>query len=179
MRRSAQLLMLVLTFCLAAPAAFAWTPTKEKLNDRRHNVMDRREAKCLHTWRPKPIREIPLERYKGAWLWWGGVKEKTAQQDSRCLPSSPVALGKYLAAKRYGWVGSQWNALYNLWNRESGWDPYKWNSAGSGACGIPQFLPCRYYGQAYAQIVAGLDYIRARYQTPERAWAHSNAYNWY
>jgi hypothetical protein len=97
---------------------------------------------------------------------------------SKCFSSWP-AVGQRLAAERYGWTGYQWTALYNLWNHESGWDPYQWNNAGSGACGIPQFLPCRYYGDGYAQIVAGLAYIRDRYGSPANAWAFSQANGWY
>lgn len=32
-----------------------------------------------------------------------------------------VALGQQIAANRYGWTGSQWDCLYNLWQGESGW----------------------------------------------------------
>lgn len=98
---------------------------------------------------------------------------------SRCVPTSPVALGRYLAARLYGWTGEQWSSLYALWNRESGWDPYKLNYAGSGACGIPQFLPCRHYGDARAQIVAGLAYIEDRYETPVAADYFQRVNGWY
>jgi hypothetical protein len=131
--------------------------------------MHLRSDKCLHQFPLKPMRLIPADRLDNAWAWWGRYRDRSQAKASRCVPTSPVALGKYLAAKLYGWTGYQWEALYALWNRESGWDPYVYNHAGSGACGIPQFKPCRYYGDAYAQIVAGLHYISDRYGSPADA----------
>lgn len=141
--------------------------------------MHMRADKCLRTWRPKPMQEVRSLTH--AWAWWGDLKEKTQAKGSKCEPSSPVALGKYLAARDYGWTSAngQWAHLYALWNRESGWNPYQMNNQGSGACGIPQFLPCRYYGQTRAQIVAGLAYIKDRYGTPATADAFQRANNWY
>ena len=47
-----------------------------------------------------------------------------AQAPSAATPANPsgnVALGERMAAAR-GWTGGQWNCLYALWHRESGWD---------------------------------------------------------
>lgn len=92
---------------------------------------------------------------------------------------SPVDIGRYLAAQR-GWVGSQFQALYLLWNRESGWNPNAYN-ASSGACGIPQALPCSKIPDhsVIGQITWGLGYISGRYGSPAAAWAHSESYGWY
>jgi len=90
-----------------------------------------------------------------------------------------VALGKQMAAA-YGWTGSQWQALYSLWMRESGWNPYAVNPS-SGAAGIAQSLghgPVP-LGNAAAQISWGLSYILQRYGSPSAAWAHEVAYGWY
>lgn len=96
-------------------------------------------------------------------------------------PSNPVTLGRYFAAQR-GWVVRQFDCLYRLWNRESGWDPTARNSA-SGAGGIPQALPASKMGprwrEARVQILWGLRYIKARYGSPCAALAHSDALNWY
>lgn len=88
-----------------------------------------------------------------------------------------VSLGQQLAAAR-GWTGSEWSALYALWSHESGWDPYAKNPS-SGACGIPQFLPCRDWGDPQAQILDGLAYISGRYGTPGAALSHWSSYGWY
>jgi hypothetical protein len=114
--------------------------------------------------------------------------------------SANVATGKLLAAK-YGWsTGAQWNALYALWERESGWDNTIWNggshddylpAGSSGAYGIAQSLPYSKYPQAgwppgyggsasaSAQISWGLEYIKDTYGTPEGAWAHETSIGWY
>lgn len=90
-----------------------------------------------------------------------------------------IALGRSLAAQR-GWTGAQWDALYRLWDRESGWDSSEVEPS-SGACGIPQRHPCNGLSSwpASAQIVWGLDYIAGRYGTPGAALAHSDATGWY
>ena len=88
-----------------------------------------------------------------------------------------VLLGQMLAAQR-GWTGSEWSALHDLWQHESGWNPNSVNTS-SGACGIPQFYPCRDLGDAHAQIVDGLAYIAGRYHTPSGALAHWIDFGWY
>jgi hypothetical protein len=100
-------------------------------------------------------------------------------------PSGNIALGKAMAAQR-GWTGGQWDALYALWNQESGWRTNADNPS-SGAYGIPQSLPASkmaaagsdYLTNPRTQITWGLDYIAGTYGTPEAAWAHEQANNWY
>ena len=92
---------------------------------------------------------------------------------------SPRDLGQQMAAER-GWTGHNWQALDALWQRESGWNPNARNRS-SGACGIPQALPCsRIPDHSVAgQIRWGLDYIQGRYGTPDSAWSHSQRGGWY
>ncbi len=98
---------------------------------------------------------------------------------------SPIEIGRLLAA-RQGWAGTQWAALVELWNRESGWRVTACN-ASSGAYGIPQALPgskmarfgadwCR---SAITQIRWGLWYILGRYGSPIVALAHQRSHGWY
>jgi phage-related protein len=90
--------------------------------------------------------------------------------------SGAIALGQSMAASR-GWVGAQWDALYNLWQGESGWNPLIANGS-SGAYGIPQALPGTKMASAGAdwrtnpatQIRWGLDYIGGRYNNPASAY---------
>lgn len=99
-----------------------------------------------------------------------------------------VSLGKRLAQKLFNWTGPQWDALYQLWQGESGWDERAKNKS-SGAYGIPQALP----GDKMAsiandwkynpatQIIWGLRYIHERYGTPGSAlgmW-RSRTPHWY
>jgi resuscitation-promoting factor RpfB len=116
-----------------------------------------------------------------------GSKIDVAQAPSSI--SGNVALGKKMAAA-IGWTGQQWNALYSLWQRESGWSNTAENPT-SGAYGIAQALghgPSNQYpagpanpptSSAVAQITWGLAYIRHVYGNPVNALAHEDAYGWY
>lgn len=103
-----------------------------------------------------------------------------------------MEIGRRLAGLR-GWgTGAQWDALVELWNNESGWNPEAVNPE-SGAGGIPQALPSSKMGQAgmpqkqggggnpAVQIQWGLDYIAARYGTPAGALSFWQAQSphWY
>lgn len=85
--------------------------------------------------------------------------------------ANPVELGKQMAAQR-GWTGSEWTALYQLWVKESNWNPNARN-VWSGACGIPQAYPCsKIVDKSTAgQIQWGLNYIDGKYGSPSNAWA--------
>lgn len=86
----------------------------------------------------------------------------------------------------YGWTEEDYNKLVLLWYRESSWNPNAVNKR-SGACGIPQANPCSKmakYGKDYrtnykVQVAWGMDYIKARYQTPQNAWAFWQKNHWY
>lgn len=85
-----------------------------------------------------------------------------------------------------GWSEEDYQALVNLWNRESGWN-YKAVNKRSGACGIPQAYPCSKMKSAGAdyrtnyktQIKWGLTYIRQRYGSPSKAWNYFKRKGWY
>jgi hypothetical protein len=92
-------------------------------------------------------------------------------------PTAAEADAKSMLAS-YGWDNTtQWTCLYDLWNRESGWNVYAENPS-SGAYGIPQSLPAdkmAMFGSDYltnpvTQIKWGLYYINATYGTPCGAW---------
>lgn len=77
----------------------------------------------------------------------------------------------------------EWDSLFRLWQKESGWNPNAVNR-GSGAFGIAQILPSAHPTanrnmSAQEQIDWGLNYIRNRYGSPSQAWAHSQRTNWY
>jgi len=88
-----------------------------------------------------------------------------------------------LARRQPAWA-SNWS-LHELLRRESGWGMNAINPS-SGACGLFQFLPCRWpiingvvSATADQQIDAGVRYISFRYRSPEGALAHHNAVGWY
>jgi len=122
----------------------------------------------------------------------GSVTSGSGSAGAGTAPAAPsnvsgnVGLGKLLAAA-YGWsTGAQWNALYALWERESGWSNVA-DNASSGAYGIPQALPPSKMGvaanppvsSASAQILWGLSYIKSTYGNPVAAWAHEESAGWY
>jgi hypothetical protein len=88
-----------------------------------------------------------------------------------------VGLGRAMAAAR-GWTGTQWDALFALWQRESGWNRLARNPS-SGAAGIPQDITGNFHGGALGQILWGLNYIAGRYGSPVAAWQHEMRYGWY
>jgi resuscitation-promoting factor RpfB len=100
-------------------------------------------------------------------------------------PSANVRLGERMAAQR-GWTGEQWGCLYQLWQKESGWNHLAMNPS-SGAYGIPQSLPgskmatvgADWQTNPETQITWGMNYISGRYGTPCSAWAKSQAVGWY
>lgn len=98
-------------------------------------------------------------------------------------PAANIRLGKAMAA-RQGWTGSQWDALRQLWMRESGWRTNADNPT-SSAYGIPQALTQLHgLGQAYmrnpqVQIAWGLNYIKDRYGNPNKAWDFWQKNHWY
>ena len=91
-----------------------------------------------------------------------------------------------LVLNKYLWSESDYQALVNLWERESNWNANAHNK-GSGAHGIPQSLPASkmssegsdYYTNGYTQIRWGLKYIKERYGSPSAAWQHFQNKNWY
>jgi hypothetical protein len=105
-------------------------------------------------------------------------------------PGGNQALALQLASSTYGWEGAEWVALQKLWNRESGFNN-KAKNPSSGAYGIPQALPYSKmpkaawpesaggHSDAATQIKWGLQYIKGRYGTPSKAWAHETANSWY
>ena len=91
-----------------------------------------------------------------------------------------------LVLNKYLWSESDYQALVNLWERESNWNANAHNKS-SGAHGIPQSLPASkmssegsdYYTNGYTQIRWGLKYIKERYGSPSAAWQHFQNKNWY
>jgi hypothetical protein len=80
----------------------------------------------------------------------------------------------------------QFRYLNMLWDVESGWRVNAVNPW-SGACGIPQAVPCAKMASAGAdfrtsarvQILWGLRYIAAVYGKPRIAWIHEVQDGWY
>ena len=84
------------------------------------------------------------------------------------------AIVRDIAARQFGWSGAEWDALYGLVQRESGWNPSAANPT-SAARGLFQKM-INMHGPIEStvegQAAWGLNYIRQRYGSPSRALAH-------
>lgn len=120
-----------------------------------------------------------------------GARAGSISAQMKALPSRPPvgAIQRFVAdyaARKYGWTGREWDALRELIQRESGWNPYARNPR-STAFGLFQFLKAtaRNYGIPWGttnykvQTDAGLRYIRDRYGTPSKALAFWLRNRWY
>ena len=118
------------------------------------------------------------------------VKKKTSRQ-KRTTKRVRFNVGEiqsyaHQLVLEYGWSEQDYQALVLLWYRESSWNPNARNKK-SGACGIPQALPCRkmasegsdYLTNYRTQVKWGLKYIANRYRNPSNAWKHSQKTGWY
>lgn len=111
----------------------------------------------------------------------GPVTKPATPAPSTNIPlgsGDPRTLGRSLNAIQFG--DQHWPALLALWNRESNWNPNAKNRS-SGACGIPQALPCSKIPDmsTQGQIEWGLQYIESRYGNPSNAWRFWLSHGWY
>ncbi|MCA9582528.1 MAG: hypothetical protein KC416_12090 [Myxococcales bacterium] len=129
----------------------------------------------------KELSDRPAKSIYPVQMLTAGAKRKLAR-----VPSNRE-LGRSIAAQR-GWTGGQWSCLEQLFTHESNWD-HRATNPSSGACGIPQALPCSkmgshgsdYRSNPSTQIRWGLDYIAGRYGNPCNAWSawRSRSPHWY
>lgn len=115
------------------------------------------------------------------------AEEKAKREAAALGTTAPKGeIQKYahdLVVGSYGWTESDFSALVKLWNRESGWNPNSYSS--TGACGIPQALPCSKIANSYGsntwqnQVKWGLRYISGKYGSPSAAWANFQNVGWY
>jgi hypothetical protein len=111
-----------------------------------------------------------------------GITDDSATQDEsiptgELSPSAAMQVAQELMPS-YGFsVSGQWSCLYDIWERESGWE-WDAENPSSGAYGIPQAYPAGkmaavaddYLTDATTQIKWGLMYIEDTYGTPCEAW---------
>ena len=78
----------------------------------------------------------------------------------------------------WNWDRTQRKCAYSLFMKESKFDHLAKNQQGSSAFGIGQVLKETSKDPAI-QILNAYKYIKHRYDTPCRAWSHSQRRNWY
>lgn len=111
---------------------------------------------------------------------------RATRSTSRPLDVRPVAakaLAKAMLTQR-GW-GGQWRQFNALEMGEAGWNSHAVNPS-SGACGLPQALPCSKLPNGVGTPIGGqltwmLDYIARNYGSPAKAYAAwlSRSPHWY
>jgi hypothetical protein len=114
---------------------------------------------------PPPVGQIPN----------GVIENRKATQDEKNYNKK---LAKNYASAGFDWRGREWECLKSLWTAESRFDNYAKNQRGSSAYGIAQLLRER-DSRAEYQILRGLKYISARYETPCRAKKFFLKHNYY
>jgi hypothetical protein len=78
----------------------------------------------------------------------------------------------------WNWDRTQRKCVYSLFMKESKFDHLAKNQQGSSAFGIGQVLKETSKDPAI-QILNAYKYIKHRYDTPCKAWSHSQRRNWY
>ena len=86
----------------------------------------------------------------------------------------------------YGWTENDYYSIVHIVYKESSFNPYAVNKK-SKSCGLFQAYPCSKmakYGKDYrtnykVQVKFGFEYIKARYQTPTKAWEFWQKHHWY
>ena len=113
------------------------------------------------------------------------LKSATGIAASRRTALTPRQIARRLL-HHFHWSRRQFRYLDPLWDRESSWSVYAYNSY-SGAYGIPQAVPGakmasaggHWRTSARTQIRWGLRYIKDQYGSPRAAWDHELATGWY
>ena len=116
------------------------------------------------------------------------VKKKATKKTKYNYRYNVGEIQHYIHQKiyEYGWTESDYYAIVQIINRESSFNPYAVNKK-TGSCGLFQAYPCSKmakYGKDYrtnykTQMKFGFEYIKARYQTPTKAWSFWQSHHWY
>jgi hypothetical protein len=114
---------------------------------------------------PPPVGQIPN----------GVIENRKATKDEK---NRNKKLAKDYAAAGWDWRGKEWECLKSLWTAESRFDNYATNQRGSSAYGIAQLLR-ETDSRAEYQILRGLKYISARYETPCKSYKFFLKHNYY
>lgn len=97
------------------------------------------------------------------------------------MPMAVAPAAQYVPIKQYAKAktndGKQWSCLAKLWGKESAWNHLADNPK-STAFGIPQILGMTTTNPV-KQVDLGIKYIKHRYSTPCKAWAHHKNKGWY
>lgn len=149
-------------------------------------------AKAIHEFlNPQPEPILTIEKSESAFMKVEREKKEAAARKAAQKPRVQVAVqvvtqvngdcwavAEQMTISQFG--ATQWPAMRDLIRRESNCNPNARNPS-SGACGVPQALPCSKLTDRSleGQIRWMLNYVAARYGTPSGAIAFHNSHNWY
>jgi hypothetical protein len=102
------------------------------------------------------------------------VQTKATMEEKR---ANKVMAMKFAKAG-WNWNSKERQCIYKLFTKESRFDHLAKNQQGSSAFGIGQVLKETSKDPAI-QILNAYKYIKHRYDTPCKAWSHSQRRNWY
>ena len=145
---------------------------KEKFGD---NVFTRGLSKL-----PEKFMSALVDKIKGV-VGIGGGEDMGPWNGST---SDLQRMVQQMAASKFGWSGGQWSALNWLVSHESSWNPNAQNPT-SSAYGLFQVLDGTWNGfgpktsDPAKQAQYGLEYIKQRYGSPEKAKAFWEGHHWY
>jgi len=159
------------------------------LEQERQTIVAMNAAAKTLTVASKPVMADPMQIRAGQEAQSAGETSGGTGIQTSAPPADPTSAEEIGKAELvdFGFSGTtQWTCLYNLWQRESGWNVYADNPS-SGAYGIPQSLPGDKMAAAGAdwqtdpttQIIWGLGYIKTTYGTPCGAWQNELDYGSY
>jgi hypothetical protein len=102
------------------------------------------------------------------------IKTKATMEEKK---ANKIMAMRYAKAG-WNWDRTQRRCAYSLFMKESKFDHLAKNQQGSSAFGIGQVLKETSKDPAI-QILNAYKYIKHRYDTPCKAWKHSQRRNWY
>lgn len=147
--------------------------TKKKVVKKKKNTKKKKVVKKKVVKKKKKKKRIVKYTRKSLGL---NVKAKT----------SDIIQYAHQMTLNFGWGEEGWQYIIKIVNHESGWSGNAVNPS-SGACGIPQALPCRkmksagkdYKTNYKTQVKWLMNYIAGRYGYPAKAWAFWQKHHWY
>ena len=113
-----------------------------------------------------------------------GVRvEVVPKEQARTKATMEEKRANKILAMRYAKAGWDWDlrqrqCIYKLFTKESRFDHLAKNQQGSSAFGIAQMLKETSKDPAI-QLLKAYKYIEHRYETPCKAWSHSQRRGWY
>lgn len=181
-----RIIAIILIVAILSVGYLVCIKTEDKKEDEVAFVEEVVEEENVEEVKEEPKQEVKKETKKTTTTTKKNTKKTSGNTKKVTYDTNSLKQYAHDLVISYGWSEYDYECLVKLWNRESGWRPNAVNK-NSGACGIPQSLPCSkmktegsdYKTNGKTQIRWGLKYIKNRYGSPSKAWEHSQKKGWY